>query len=79
MEMMEIFNRLGTRWAIKPAILKDIYLMMKHDIRFYTPRNGGGIRYIAMQDHLETNWRIYTIKERQLRYLVNKIEEIETS
>ena len=70
MDMIEVFERLGEKWAVKPEILKDIYLMLKHDVRFFSTRNGGGMRYKAMENHIAKNYRIHTIGERQLRYLV---------
>lgn len=75
MEIMEIFDRLGKRWAVRPAILKDIYLMMRHDVRFLSIRNGGGIRYKAMETHIRERYSIDTVSERQLRYLVRKVNE----
>lgn len=77
---MEIFDRLGCKWAVKPIILKDIYLMMRHDRRFRLPRSEGnpGIKYKKVQKHLEDAYRIHTVNERQLRYLVKCIEDGDT-
>lgn len=72
--MMQVFDRLGDRWVVKPEILKDIYLMMRHDVRFLSTRNGGGIRYKSMEGHIRKHYRIFSINERQLRYLVVCVE-----
>lgn len=76
MEMMEVFDRLGGLWAVKPGILKDIYLLMRHDVRFMSMRNGGGIKYRKMEHHIKLQYRVFTITERRLRYLVRHVESV---
>lgn len=70
MSKVQIFRRLSERWSVSEEFLKDVYFIMCNDVRFMSLRNEGGIQYKKMENHLKRNYRIVSIKERQLRYLV---------
>lgn len=64
-----IFSRLGNRWLIKPAFLRDVYSLMRNDIRFASLRHDDGIRFSKVADYLKVSYGL-EIKPRQLKYLV---------
>lgn len=64
-----IFQRLGDKWLIKWAFLKDVYFLMQNDMRFSSMRSDQGIRYAKMARHLNENYQV-EITPKQLKYLV---------
>lgn len=72
--MDEIIKRLSARWFVKQQFLKDVYFLMKNDLRFSSGRSISGIRYVKTSQYLADNYGI-DIKPRQLKYLVCTIKK----
>ena len=73
-KVTQVFDRLGNRWLVPPAVLRDVYSLMVNDMRFHSTKGSGGIRYKRMEKHLHETYRITEVSERQLRYLVKEIK-----
>jgi len=73
MEKKKIIRAFSIRWEIDQAILEDIYFILLNDLRFYSTRNGGGLRYKLMEQHLKKHYKL-DVTERKLRYLVLQIK-----
>ena len=64
-----IFKRMGDKWYVKAAFLRDIYFLMQSDLRFSSLRKGDSIRFTKVSRHLKDNYGI-EINPKQLKYLV---------
>jgi len=64
-----IFKRMGDKWLIKTAFLKDVYFMMLNDLRFSSLRGANSIRYTKVSRHLKDNYGL-DVSPKQLKYLV---------
>lgn len=72
--MDEILKRMAERWFVKQQFLKDVYFLMRNDLRFSSSRSISGIRYTKVSRHLRENYKV-DINARQLKYLVCLIKE----
>lgn len=70
----QVFIRLGRKWLVPPEILRDIYSLMKNDVRFMSTKGCHGVRYKKMEVHLRKVYHIDNVNERMLRYLVREIK-----
>lgn len=71
--MDRTFQRLGDNWLVKWQFLKDVYFLMEHDIRFYSPKHTHGKKYVHMSKHLKNSYGI-ELNPRQLRYMVWRVK-----
>ncbi len=64
-----IFRRMGAKWYIKAAFLRDIYFLMQSDLRFSSLRGDNSIRFSKVSKHLKDSYGL-EVNPRQLKYLV---------